>query len=37
MMSLPFSNQHRPATVLVVDDVPTNLDVLVSHLQQDSG
>ena len=36
MMSLPLSNQHRPATVLVVDDVPSNLDVLVSHLEQEN-
>lgn len=35
-MMIPFESSYKTPTVLIVDDVPTNLDVLVENLQQEN-
>ncbi|MEE2732452.1 MAG: diguanylate cyclase [Pseudomonadota bacterium] len=34
-MVIPFESSYKTPTVLIVDDVPANLDVLVENLQQE--
>ncbi|AUM15021.1 hypothetical protein Kalk_18390 [Ketobacter alkanivorans] len=33
---IPYENSYKTPTVLIVDDVPANLDVLVENLQQEN-
>jgi len=35
-MMIPYENSYKTPTVLIVDDVPANLDVLVENLQQEN-